>query len=66
MRQIVVIQGLNTGRNFSYPPKAADPQQVVGWVETMLRIVRPTDRHGSPGGPHRDVSRLDPPYSSLP
>ena len=27
----------------------------------MLGIVRPTDRHGLRGGPHRDQSRLDPP-----
>jgi DUF1016 N-terminal domain len=31
---------------------------------TMLRIVRPTDRHRPRGGPHRDLSRLEPPYFS--
>jgi hypothetical protein len=31
---------------------------------TMLGIVRPTDRHSPRGGPHRDESRLDPPYAS--
>src|SRR5271157_190606 len=47
-------------------PNVAEPQSVVGWCRTMHRIVRPTDHHVSPGGPRRDESRFDPPYSRLP
>ncbi len=32
----------------------------------MLGIVTPTDRHSLRDGPHRDQSRLDPPYGTLP
>ena len=41
---------------------ASAARKVVGWGRTMYRIVRPTDHQGSPGGPRRDESRIDPPY----
>ena len=45
-------------------PNAAGPQRVVGWVESRFIGIRPTDRHGSRGGPRREQSRLDPHYGT--